>query len=265
MSNEKQNTNFLNVNKFTNLKVKNDVLAFHNKGNIHIDKMFQSKLNFPPIALDILQGLEGYDTEISPFHHESIPCKTVESFKVKRNRSATHFSAEKISFSVLQTLLNEAFGANEALRRPYPSGGALYSVEALCCILQDRLLDGPETGIYHYRPSLHTLQLLQPATVEAINTHVLGIENENMKNVSFIFIYIINVPKALVKYRYRGYRVALMEVGAMFQQADLIAKELELCNKLSSSFNDHELAKFMALDNFSFVPAVMQLFGKAEQ
>lgn len=262
MSNKNQNMNFWSINKFVDASVKKDIIKFHNQGNIHFDKSFQSKLNFPPIPADVLASLEGYDTEISPFHHESIPCHTTTISKIKRRRSANVFSPEKILFSQLQALLSESFAANEALRRPYPSGGALYTVETLCCILESRVSSSPASGIYHYRPNLGTLQLLQAASEEEMRRQILAFEQKGMENTNFILIYIINLSKAVVKYRYRGYRLAFMEVGAMFQQAGLIANELGLNSKVSSSFNDHQLSKLLALDNFSFVPAVIQLFGK---
>ncbi len=262
MSNKNQNMNFWSVNKFVDSSVKKDVLKFHNKGNVHFDKTFQAKLNFPPIPADVLESLEGYDTEISPFHHDSIPCHTTAVSNIKRRRSANVFLSEKILFSDLQSLLTESFAANDVMRRPYPSGGALYTVETLCCILESRFNNGPASGIYHYRPSLGSLQLIQSASDEVIHKQILGFEQKGMENTNFILIYIINLSKAVVKYRYRGYRLALMEVGAMFQQAGLIANELGLNSKISSSFNDHQLAKLIGLDNFSFIPAVIQLFGK---
>ncbi len=259
--NKKQNVNFYNVNKHVDLKVKQDILRFHNKGNILIDNQFVPSLCFPPLPITVLQDLEGHDTEISPFHHESIPCTSTQNISIRRNRSASEFAATKIDFSILQTLLNESFAADDALRRPYPSGGALYTIEVLCCIFNEKLHESPVSGIYHYRSNLKKLQLLRETPSEEIIQRVLHAEPEKSREANFIFIYMINLPKAIVKYRYRGYRLAWMEVGAMFMQADLVAKELGLKNRLSSSFNDFEITKFAQLDSHSFIPAVVQLFG----
>jgi len=259
---KKQNINFLSTNKYADLKVQQDILAFHNKGNIHVDKLFHSAIHYPPLPLNSLQSLEGYDTEINPFHYQSIPCESSRDITIRRNRSAAEFANTSIDFSLLQTLLNESFAANDNLRRPYPSGGALYTIEPLCLIFQERLVGAPQSGIYHYRANFKKLQLLKEAKTEDLIKHILDVETEKTHQANFILIYIINLSKAIVKYRYRGYRLAFMEVGAMFQQADLVAKELGLKNKISSSFNDFQVTKFIELDRVCFIPAVMQLFGK---
>jgi SagB-type dehydrogenase family enzyme len=259
--NRKQNINFYQTNKYVDLKVKKDILSFHNKGNILLDKPFFPAVSFPPLPLDVLQNLETLDTEINPFHHDSIPCTSIQKSAVRRNRSASDFTGQKIDFEILQTLLNESFAANEELRRPYPSGGALYTIEVLCCATNEKINQLPVNGIYHYRANLKKLQLLREVSYEKINQHVLSLEQEQGRKANFILIYVINLPKAIVKYRYRGYRLAWMEVGAMFMQADLVARELGLKNRLSSSFNDFEITKFAQLDAHTFIPAIVQLFG----
>lgn len=256
------NANLLTINHYADNKVWQDVLALHHKGNIHVDKLFQGAINFPPLPYSTLLTLQGYDTEISPFHAHTLECQSLKKISVRQQHSAISFSSERLDFTIVQTLLNEAFASDDHLRRPYASASALYSIEVLCVLAQDRINGINHDGIYHYRPNLKKLQLLKEASYEVIKKHIITVEINEAQHANVILIYFINLPKAVVQYRYRGYRLALMEVGAMLQQADLVGQELNLQNKLSTIFNDLEIGKFVEIDRNTFLPAMLQFFGR---
>ena len=86
--------------------------------------------------------------------------------------------------------------------------------------------------------------------------------SEKNEHISFFLLYTINIAKISVKYRFRAYRLALLEAGAMTQQADLIAQQLGLHNKLTSALKDSEILKFCYLDRRSYILAIGQAFGK---
>jgi SagB-type dehydrogenase family enzyme len=239
-----------------------EVMQFHNKGNLMIDKKFNEKIAPHTLKYDQLRYLERSDFEISPFHDQDITCDSTSHIKIRRNRTAKSFSDKaQIPFGAIQTVLHHSFAMSKDGSRPYPSSGGLYSVEVICVIFAERVHESPVSGFYHYRPHHHLLQPLKTANSQKINEVLYGMEQTESRTPNFALLYIVNVGKMLVKYRYRGYRYALMETGAMFQQADLISQCLGLINKLYSGFNDYELIKFIGLDPINFFPLVIQSFG----
>lgn len=238
-----------------------DVLQFHNKGNLCIDEKFKNRLLPHTLALDQLQSLERSDFEISPFHDEAVRCDSNSENTIRRQRSAKIFGETTIEFSTIKQLLHHSFGMRADCSRPYPSGGALYPVEVICLVFAEKIKNSPPAGFYHYRPTRHVLQPLNQMDSETMRKVVYHLEMQKVAAPLFAFLYVGVIPKMLVKYRYRGYRYALMEAGSMYQQADLIAQTLGLRNKLYSGFNDHELIKFIGLDNLNFIPLVVQSFG----
>jgi SagB-type dehydrogenase family enzyme len=240
-----------------------DVMHFHSKGNLVIDNKFKHKVIPHTLSLEQLQELERSDYEISPFHDAVIACDAGYEITLRRQRSAMYLETEKVNFTRLQNLLSAAFAMRKDGSRPYPSGGALYPVEVICVIFTEKMQNAPTSGFYHYRPTRNYLQPLRYSASEEIRKMLYQLEAPETAAPAFALIYVGVLSKMLVKYRYRGYRYALMEAGSMYHQADLVGQALRLRNKLYSGFNDQELVKRMGLDNMSFLPLVVQSFGAA--
>jgi SagB-type dehydrogenase family enzyme len=247
----------------TNLSMEmlDDVLHFHNKGNVCADLQFRNRIIPHNLSLDELRVLERSDYEINPFHDEEIFCDAEREISIRRARSAQFFGKEWISFSKIKTLLKNSFAAARDGSRPYPSGGALYPVEVICLVFSERIKGSPPSGFYHYRPTSNVLQPIKLMASDEMRKTVYSMELKDVNTPHFAFLYVGVVGKMLVKYRYRGYRYALMETGGMYQQADLIAQALNLKNKLYSGFNDHEIIKLIGIDRMNFIPFVLQSFG----
>jgi hypothetical protein len=73
-----------------------------------------------------------------------------------------------------------------------------------------------------------------------------------MQNVSVDPILHLSIASFLKKlyssYRYRGYRMALMEAGSMYQNAGLVADQIGLRNRVWAGFTDSYVAKTMNVD-----------------
>ncbi len=253
--------NIKTIHSNIDIEIMDDVLHFHNKGNIFIDDKFYNRLVPHTLSVDQLHSLEKSDYEIVPFHDDEIQCGSDYKFDIKRNRSALLFNERKIYFEKIKALLTNSFSSKQDGSRPYPSGGALYPVEIICGIFSEKIIDGPPSGFYHYRPVQNILQPITQVNSEEMRHIIYNMESPEARTPHFMFLYVGVLGKMLVKYRYRGYRYALMEAGAMFQQADLVAQSLGLINKLYSGFNDHEIIKFIGLDRMNFIPYVIQSFG----
>jgi SagB-type dehydrogenase family enzyme len=242
-----------------------DIIDFHTKGNLNIDKCFMEQIIHPPVDHELLQQIEFSDLNLSPFYKNSYPLsKNINNLDLQRSSTAQYFNKKNIPFSILEDLLENSFAANiNTKKRPYPSGGAIYPVDIIVGIFSNRFNNCPIIdGIYHFRPALHILQPINTTinSTEILNT-ILTLDQPPTASPNFCILYFINLKKALLKYRYRGYRHALMEIGSMYQQADLAAKKLNLINKLYSGFNDYQVSRLCQLNLKLHLPIIVQSFG----
>ena len=252
--------NLVKLNLHVDPKTLDDINVFHQKSSYLLDKRFARFGQFP-ISQSALKQFEFSDNEISPFFHGAIKIVPQKKVNIRREYSQLFFNEKKMLFQDAATLLSESFAADENRKRPYPSGGALYPAEVIVVLMQERMINSPDTGIYHYRTSMSLLQKLRSTHINELYETILFEPVEQMGSPCMCFIYVINLQKAIVKYNYRGYRNAILEVGSMYQQADLVSQALGMKNRLSSSFSDLEVLKFLELDRNVYTPLVMQYFG----
>lgn len=158
-------------------------------------------------------------------------------------------------------LLEASFAAAEDGRRPYPSAGALYPAGIAFVGFESRI-DAPSfIGAFHYRPARHALEPLPDRGQALIRQALFGNTQLPARHAACALIYFFHVGVTVFKYRRRGYRHALLEIGAMGQQVDLVAKELGLATRIWSGFSDFELSRALGL-NPSIAPiAITQLIG----
>jgi SagB-type dehydrogenase family enzyme len=205
------------------------------------------------------------ETEISPFHKDDIDCSTITTTQEPRLSSLAIFNDQPLDFSQVQQLLVNAFAEHQGTR-PYPSAGGLYCVEPLVFLFEERLNDFKHrrSGCYHFRAVTKQLQLITPLDITHFYDKLLHgfMKNNHLPAVGIM--YIVNISKAIFKYRYRGYRHALMEVGSMYQQASVSAQALGLRNTVWSTFSDQEMLYALNLDHGAYLPMTMQFFGYSE-
>ncbi|OWT74840.1 hypothetical protein CEY04_08195 [Achromobacter sp. HZ28] len=78
----------------------------------------------------------------------------------------------------------------------------------------------------------------------------------------FALVYASYLDKVIFKYKYRGYRNSLMEVGSMYQLCDLYSAQFKLRNRVWAGFHDGHVASKLRIDMTSMLPCVVQFFGK---
>lgn len=206
------------------------------------------------------------ECEISPFHKHELDCVATEEAAFSRQASTPRFSPQKMAFTTLQNLLIHAFSPDEAGHRPYPSGGGLYAIEPLVFLFPERIEHSNPliSGCYHFRPISKKLQLLQKMSADHFfNTLLHGLIKPTCRPTVGI-LYLAHVGKAIFKYRYRGYRHALMEVGSMYQQATCVAQQMNLRTTVWSTFSDYQMLYELELDYGTYLPLTMQFFGYGE-
>lgn len=242
-------------------KVYNDVLKMHAKESITLFDFGMASIT--TVENKLLEKVQFTECEIVPFHSHDIVCKSEGMSSFGRKGSVRSFSEKPLSFSTLQTMLIQSFSPDRNGRRPYPSGGGLYTVEPLVFLFSNRLVsDEPViSGCYHFRPISRTLQLVKKLSCDHFFNKLLhGMIKEDERPACAI-LYVTPVGKTIFKYRYRGYRHAVMEVGSMYQEVTRVSQELGLSSTVYSSFSEHEFLYSLGLDSGAFLPLTMQLFG----
>ncbi|WP_449431832.1 SagB/ThcOx family dehydrogenase [Pseudomonas putida] len=254
--------------KFIDPAVMEETLRFHSKGNYVIHKTTQHLSILHAIPENELFLLTGNELKLNPFSAEragdidSMPILDTKHH-LKRNDSCEKFVKRSMDYATVKKILSPLLKKSErASKRGYPSGGALYPVEVFCCNLNDQITGWPSVS--------HTLHLLSnsreledyfPATEHKDIKQKLLPSPFDLGSPSLALIYCIYLPKAIFKYRYRGYRLAHMEAGSMYMLTDLRCKELELDSRLWSGFTDHEVIKGLGLNPGLFLPACIQFIG----
>lgn len=232
-----------------------ETISFIKRGNLSIT-------NTNPALITRVQFTE---CEISPFHHHDIDCSHIETSSFERNASLPKFIDKKIDFSAIQSLLVNTFSPCESGSRPYPSAGGLYPVEPLVFLFEDKIegFNNRPSGCYHFRPISKKLQLIKKLDFQTFyNTMLHGFAGDDPAHwPNFSILYMAHIGKAIFKYRYRGYRHALMEAGSMYQQATRASQEMDLRTTVWSTFSEQQMLFELGLDHSTYLPLTMQLFG----
>lgn len=257
--------NGASLNSHIDTDVHQDILKTHARETICLLPFGNvAKANIPSA---VIKEVENTEYEISPFHKYDIDCSEPKTTSFYRAPSLSKFSERSMDFSVLKQVLVNSFAADESRRRPYPSGGALYPVEPLVFIFDERIshLDNHPYGCYHFRSISKKLQLIKKVSGAWFYDDLIQGYLGNNHLPSFVILYMAHVGKTIFKYRHRGYRHALIEVGAMCQTATMVSQEMGLRNTIWSTFSEYQLLQELDLDAAVFMPITMQFFGYPEE
>ncbi len=200
----------------------------------------------------------------SKVRHKLLPPQSLETVTLNQlildRRSIRSFSGKPMSLQSLSTLFALSYRVipnndqnikvqHPSSRRPVPSGGALYPLELYLVI---KAVDELGSGIYHYHPVLHSLELLDNQ-----NTHLtldMCIDNLNIPDGWAALVNICGVlPRTCFKYGELGYRLMLIEAGHVAQNILLVAQALQLSCLPSCGFYDDLLHSFLGIDGFNEV------------
>lgn len=253
--------------KFIANDVFEDTLSFHSKGNFTIHKSTKHFTTLHHLSENELKTLTGNEIELYPdmtkeHDQHEIPQISADH-PLSRHESCDEFYGRGIPFQTIGKLLSPLLGKpGHKFKRGYPSGGALYPVEVFCCNLSNKNTDWPEDqNILHLLPRSKKFEPLTARTTTNTLLQVTTPKPSGVGRPSVAIIYFMYLPKSLFKYRYRGYRLALMEAGSMYMLIDLRCKELHLQNRMWSGFSDYQITKTLKLNPALFLPLCVQLIG----
>jgi SagB-type dehydrogenase family enzyme len=252
-----------------NSSVYDETLAFHAKGMYALAPGLMERAFLTTLRDDHLAALIKKDVAFSPGLNSEIPfvrSSEPDGDPLRRQASAVRFTdQEKIEYLVAENLLSLALCADASGRRPYPSGGALYSVEAYLCRTSEACVNWPENShVLRLRPMSSAVEVITTKYRSGPLLRALSGFDTNLGSPHFAIVYAIHIDRALFKYRYRGYRFAMMEVGAMFQICGLYGKRLGLRNRVWGGFHDYLVGKALGTSSAHLLPSAVQFFGKGD-
>jgi len=222
------------------------------------------KLHLYDIPLHVLQNSCRLDHPLSQIPLQNYSLKKNGTDKNLRKGSAKFFYPNAaLPEETLTEFLHGSFGEQKNGKRPYASAGALYPASVVLVAFEDGMKTINRTGVFHYKAKTHCLENITDFSegAEKIKEALLGRKTHQYSDASFALIYLINLDVALYKYRYRGYRHAILEVGAMTSVAERNASTLGLSSLIWSNFSDYELSSALGI-NPTVTPIIMsQLFG----
>lgn len=233
-----------------------ETISFPNYGNLSITNIDQKTIS----------RVQFTECEISPFHKGELDCETTQEAAFDRKPSTPMFNDKNINFLDIQQLLIHSFSPNQAGQRPYPSAGGLYPIEPLVFLFEEKIDHQTkiQSGCYHFRPISQKLQFIKKIDKKYFLETLLHGFVDSKHAPCLGILYIAHIGKSIFKYRYRGYRHALMEAGSMYQQATIISQQMGMRNTVWSTFSDHEMLYALDLEYGTYLPLTMQLFGYSE-
>lgn len=253
---------------FTPHDVIDETLAFHAKGNYTIHRATQHCSTLHKIPSSVLKRLTGNELQLDTLEQscaQSVPAlkRLVPEHPLRRNESCECFEKRVLEFKLVEKLLAPLLTKEDSShKRGYPSGGAIYPIEVFCVNINGDVQGWPTSSdALHLLPVSRALEAHSPQIDIRSLSRSIAPESDFIGSPALAIIYCIYLPKALFKYRFRGYRLALLEAGSMYMLTDLRCKELNLKSRVWSGFTDHQIVKALNLNPTLFLPACIQLIG----
>lgn len=252
--------------RFMSSTVHAETLDFHVKGNYTIHDAFKHATRLHNISDEQLAQLTGNELRLYQDLNLEFPVASELNFEsvVCRDESCESFSSTNIVFSKLEKLMSPLLSSRkDSYKRGYPSGGALYPVEIFVCSLMDTEESWPcPEKILHLLPRSRRFEVMQGTqNIDDFKRAILSSPN-SIGTPRIAIVYAVYIPKTLFKYRYRGCRLALMEVGSIYMLIELQAKELGLRCRLWSAYTDTMLCKAIGLNPTVFFPMCVHFIGE---
>ncbi|NUT78562.1 SagB/ThcOx family dehydrogenase [Pseudomonas sp. C1C7] len=252
--------------KFLDQKVYDDTLNFHTKGNFTTHECVRNISclhNFQP---QLLGDLTGNELQLYPDMDITLEEHALENLSIEsplhRDHSCDFFDGTTVDFELIKQVVKPLLTkSTNSSKRGYPSAGALYPVEVFCCSLSSSNIWPCPEKVLHLLPSSRKFEILQGSQETNLLMEAILPTGNSVGNPSHAIIYMMYLPKTLFKYRYRGYRLALMETGSMYMLVDLQCKAIKLKSRPWSGYTDNMVCRALSLNPTLFYPSCIQLIG----
>lgn len=235
-----------------------DVLKFHQKTTWQ--NVGDNFMSAPLVAwLELVQNKD----VLPEYYLESIPIQ-IEKIEKTEGDSKRNYNQEiTYNFKEIGKILYDSFGrAEKSKTKNYASAGALYPIIPLLVILKEDMFDKDLLpGCYVFDSHNNQLLLLKRFSENEI---LRVCENIYTEKLSDMFIaYALDIRRATAKYRNRGYRHGLIEVGLMAQNFKISLQSYKNYGEcLWSGFNDNSLTNLLGMNPRLSPLLLLQWFGK---
>lgn len=177
----------------------------------------------------------------------------------KRRSSFPSVPAIKADFQAISSVVNAMCGIVREGRRSVPSAGALGGV-SVHLILRNEC-PPLHSGIWWYDPEKRVFQPLRREVSGSKDLFMRAeLTDQLLENGAAILFISADLDGASSKYANRGYRYALLETGAVMQNAYLAAAELGVPIRAVGGFFDESVQSFLG-EPESVVPLLGLLLG----
>lgn len=162
----------------------------------------------------------------------------------RRQSVRTFVERGPLPLAKLSDVLGHSIAVRNDKKRPYPSGGMRYPIEAY--IVNFSVTDLP-SGVFHYDPSAHSLRHLwdvdPTVPVYKENDAAAWAENSSASIILTGFW-----EKTTSRYGDFGYALALLEAGHIAQNILLVATALGIGAVPMGGFDDYAVSRLLDLD-----------------
>jgi SagB-type dehydrogenase family enzyme len=136
----------------------------------------------------------------------------------------------------------------EVVRKVYPSGGSLHSLELY---LVPWAVHGLERAVYHYRPDRHALVRVTgfgPDVEPLLHEARTGTGNQTRGYSPLLLVVTARFRRVMWKYQGLSYRVILQETGALYQTMYLVATAMGVSACAVGTGDSDRFARVAGLD-----------------
>ncbi|WP_166291458.1 SagB/ThcOx family dehydrogenase [Photorhabdus stackebrandtii] len=182
---------------------------------------------------------------------------------IRRPPSCRSFSDKKIDYQLLLECLSNAMTSDYNGRREYSSAGGLYATEIFIAIDSHCIFNAPEnlkSGYYYLDNNMGKLVLISEMDSCELKSYIMS-DDSYFKSSSFQVITVINTPKSIFKYKERGFRNSMIEIGAIHHILREVFSDKNIYSCESAEFDDHRLLCGLKLNPRVFKPILVQHFG----
>jgi SagB-type dehydrogenase family enzyme len=179
---------------------------------------------------------------------------------LKRRRSSSPERRKQLPLGDLGALLEASYSAVPraagVVRRPVPSGGALYPLELYVLALD---VEGIECSVLHYNPFRHRLEIL--GSLDPDKARAALVDADLLQGAAALVVVTAMFWRTRFKYGVRGYRFALLEAGHVVQNAVLAAAALRLPALPVGGFYDRLLDGIVGADGLDEATVYALMLG----
>jgi SagB-type dehydrogenase family enzyme len=180
---------------------------------------------------------------------------------IRKRRSRRTYGQTPLTLEELSTVLFAAQGITDTARglRAAPSAGALYPLETYSIVHR---VQGLAPGLYHYRPSNHTLALLDEQELGGKLT-LAGVGQLMLARAGAVIVFSAVYARTTRRYGARSERYILLEAGHAAQNIYLAAEGAGLAACAVGAFDDRALNAILGLDGQYESALYMMTLGRA--